>query len=208
MRFLKESWEVVRDEVMGTFQEFHSHGTFEKSLNASFIALIPKKGNASDIKDFRPISLVGCMRMCLFQEVPGVLCKLDIEKAYDHANWKFLLYLLRRMGNGDQWIKWIESCISSVMFSVLVNGSPADDTLVFCDADVSQLRYLRCILTCFQAVSGLKINVGKSVLVPVGEVSDISSLAAVLGCGVGVFPLLYMGLPLGSPPLEWGLGIR
>ncbi|XP_059635751.1 uncharacterized protein LOC132277927 [Cornus florida] len=73
----------------------------------------------------------------------------------------------------------------------------ADDTLVFCDTNVSQLRYLGCILTCFQAVSGLQINVGKRVIILVGDVLDISSLAAVLGCGVGAFPLPYLGLPLG-----------
>jgi hypothetical protein len=27
---------------------------------------------------------------------PRLLCKLDMEKAYDHMNWMFLLYLLRR----------------------------------------------------------------------------------------------------------------
>ena len=32
---------------------------FEKSLNASFLALIPKKVDAVEIKDFRPINLVG-----------------------------------------------------------------------------------------------------------------------------------------------------
>ena len=32
---------------------------FEKSLNASFLTLIPKKVDAVEIKDFRPISLVG-----------------------------------------------------------------------------------------------------------------------------------------------------
>ena len=26
--------------------------------------------------------------------VSGVICKLDIEKAYNHVNWKFLMYLL------------------------------------------------------------------------------------------------------------------
>jgi len=26
----------------------------------------------------------------------GVLCKLDLDKAYDHVNWESLLYLLKR----------------------------------------------------------------------------------------------------------------
>jgi hypothetical protein len=41
------------------FKEFHTNGKFEKSLNATFISLIPKKAGAVEIKDFRPISLVG-----------------------------------------------------------------------------------------------------------------------------------------------------
>ncbi|XP_059633982.1 uncharacterized protein LOC132276536 [Cornus florida] len=45
MRFLLESWAVVKNEVMSTFQKFHSTSVFEKSLNASFISLIPKNGN-------------------------------------------------------------------------------------------------------------------------------------------------------------------
>ena len=30
----------------------------------------------------------------------GVMCKLDIEKAYDHVYWKFLLAVLKKMGLG------------------------------------------------------------------------------------------------------------
>jgi hypothetical protein len=54
---------------------------------------------------------------------PGVLCKLDMEKAYDHVDWNFLLYLLKRCGFGEKWSSWIKHCISSVWFSMLINGS-------------------------------------------------------------------------------------
>jgi hypothetical protein len=35
----------------------------------------------------------------------------------------------------------------------------ADDTLIFCDPIADQLRDLRCLLLCFEAASGLRINV-------------------------------------------------
>jgi len=191
---------------------------------------------------------------------PGLLCKLDIEKAYDHVNWDFLLYMLRRCGFGERWCSWIAHCISSVRFSVLVNGTPsgffsssrslrhgdplspllfvivmealsklfsvtvqrgflsgfsvgsgsngvinishllfADNTLVFCGANPDHLHYLRMLLLSFEAVSGLKINLDKSVLVLVGDVDNMDDLAGILGCGVSSLPLKYLGLPLGAP---------
>jgi len=46
---------------MSMFSEFHTNGKFVTSLNATFIALIPKRSHAQNIKDYRPISSVSCI---------------------------------------------------------------------------------------------------------------------------------------------------
>ena len=62
LAFWQGCWEVVKSEVMGFFGEFYEPGSFERSLNATFLVLVPKKGKrvggAEHLKNFRPISLV------------------------------------------------------------------------------------------------------------------------------------------------------
>jgi hypothetical protein len=130
----------VKADLMNFFHNFHEHETFVKSLNATFITLIPKKLGQLETRDFRPISLIGsvykilarvlasrlqpivgtlisnsqntfiggrqildsilvaneCLESRLRSGIPGVLCKLDLEKAFDHVNRDFLYYILRR----------------------------------------------------------------------------------------------------------------
>ena len=47
-------------------------------------------------------------------------------------------------------------------------------------------------------MSRLKINLGKSVLVPVGDVINLHELVEILGCSESALPLKYLGLPLGA----------
>ena len=53
-------------------------------------------------------------------------------------------------------------------------------------------------MSCFQAFTGLEVNVGKSEIVPVGEVNNLVALASILQCRVGSMPMKYLGMPLGT----------
>ena len=78
-----------------------------------------------------------------------------------------------------------------------------DDTLVFCKDSKEQMTHLCWILAWFEALLGLKINLEKSSLLPMGKVNDVERLAFELGCNIGSLPTEYLGLPLGAKHVGW-----
>ncbi|RVW77035.1 Guanine nucleotide exchange factor SPIKE 1 [Vitis vinifera] len=127
----------------------------------------------------------------------GVLCKLDLEKAYDHINWDFLMLVMQNMGFGEKWAGWIRWCISTASFSVMINGSPVgffQSTRGLRQGDpISPYLFVLGM----EALSCL-INKASEIL-PVGSVENAEVLASELGCKVGSLPSTYLGLPLGAP---------
>jgi len=71
MIIIMNSLEGFKADVMGVFHE--------KSLNATFIALILKKSRAIDVKDFRPISLVSGVYKTIAKVLANRL-RRDVEK--------------------------------------------------------------------------------------------------------------------------------
>ena len=73
-----------------------------------------------------------------------------------------------------------------------------DDIIILCEAKKEHLTFLSWILAWFEATSGLRINLAKSELIPVGEVEEIEEMVVELGCRVGSLPTVYLGVPLGA----------
>ena len=60
---------------MGLFRDFHDHGSFVRSLNSTFMVLIPKRG-VEDLKDFIPISLTRSIYKLIAKVSPNRLKKV------------------------------------------------------------------------------------------------------------------------------------
>ena len=54
----QDCWDVVKEDLVKVFQEFHKRGIVNQSTNVTFIALVPKKSQTSEISNFRPINQV------------------------------------------------------------------------------------------------------------------------------------------------------
>nr|XP_009599592.1 uncharacterized protein LOC104095219 [Nicotiana tomentosiformis] len=231
MGFSQKCWPTVKEDVMLTLKNFHFNEYFEKSLNASYVALIPKKNEARELKDFRPISLIGSVYKIIAKvlterlktvinkligghqmafikgrqimdaslianevvdsrlksKIPGVLCKLDIEKAYDHVNRKFLLRLIKGVKARGSFIPFLflmameglNQMINTAKSNGWIKGFKvfnrqncsleishllyADDSIIFMGTQPEEMLHLRLILTTFEAVAGLHVNWGKSI---------------------------------------------
>ncbi|XP_030948949.1 uncharacterized protein LOC115972854 [Quercus lobata] len=55
--------------------------------------------------------------------------KLDMSKAYDRVEWVFLEGMMKQMGFDIRWIALIMECITTVSYSILVNGDPSESFL-------------------------------------------------------------------------------
>ena len=54
------------------------------------------------------------------------------------------------------------------------------------------------LLLCLHDVTSFKVNVHKSEMLPIGEISNVHILVEILGCRVGTLPMTYLNMPLGT----------
>ncbi len=98
-----------------------------------------------------------------------------LQRAFDDG-------LIPSVGGGD-------FCIHTLQF--------ADDMLIFFDGSCHSARVIKLILDAFSDCSGLKINFGKSSIIPINlPTSNANALANFFDCSLQGFPIKYLGLPL------------
>lgn len=58
------------------------------------------------------------------ERMGSMALKLDMAKAYDKVEWKYLEAMMRRMGFNERWISLVMNCISTFNYAILINGKP------------------------------------------------------------------------------------
>lgn len=89
--------------------------------------------------------------------------------------------------------------ISGVLTELIPGGIShiqyADDTVIMIDTSEQSIRNLKLILYCFEWLTGLKINYHKSEVFVFGAAQE-ESMANMLNCVKGNFPMKYLGIPI------------
>ena len=168
--FYKLTWPVLRRDFVVAIQSVFQFGFLPKGVNSTILALVPKKTDSMEMKDYRPIACCNVLykvvskilanrlkklfpniisdnqsafikerllmdNVLLASEMvkdyhresvsPRCVMKIDISKAFDSVQWEFVLKGLEVMGFPGRFIHWIILCITSLSFSVQVNGELA-----------------------------------------------------------------------------------
>ncbi|KAL2228422.1 UNVERIFIED_CONTAM: hypothetical protein Sindi_1821900 [Sesamum indicum] len=125
----------------------------------------------------------------------ALIPKMDIRKAYETVEWDFLLAVLQLFDFPVVFMRWIEECITTLSFSVGLNGKP--------HGFFASTRGLRQGLDYFGNWSGLRLNVQKSYLILSRSTQGLKEeMLAVLEFQKGHLPMRYLGLPLISSRLS------
>ena len=87
------------ESLMGVVYKFISK-VLANRLKTMLAKIISSQNAFVKGRQILDLVLIGneCIGSQLCYGIPGLLCKLDLEKAYDHVSWDFLLHLLQKCG--------------------------------------------------------------------------------------------------------------
>ena len=168
--FFTTAWSIIAPDFIVAVRSIFRYGFLPKWINSTTLALVPKKIDSMEMRDYRPIAccnvlykvvskiLANRLRILLPRMVsanqsafaqgrllmenvllaselvkdyhkedvsPRCLMKIDISKAFDSVQWSFVLRGLEAMEVPGKFIHGVRLCITTLSFSVQVNGELA-----------------------------------------------------------------------------------
>ncbi|GKC04027.1 protein LAZ1 [Tanacetum coccineum] len=148
---------------------------------------------------------------------PRCAFKVDIQKAYDTVNWRFLGFVLKCFGFHHTMVNWVMACMKSpskVRLSDsfrfhkhyedlgIINVCFADDLFLFARGDVESVKVIMESLNEFKMVSGLVPNILKSTIYFCNVLNHVkSAILNIMPFLEGTLLVKYLGVPLISSRL-------
>ncbi|XP_026400176.1 uncharacterized protein LOC113296053 [Papaver somniferum] len=187
------------------FSELQDRGFLDWRLKNTFISLTPKKDTMEEVNDRRPISLVNGV----YKTLSKVLAKRS--EGYFKS--------MKGIQQGDPLSQFlflvVHKSLTVIMLKVQANGHLngfqvsmggtkishlqfVDDTLIFLEVNINQVKFLRILVLCFELLTGLHVNFLKSHMYGVDYDGDMSIFTSLLGCYNSTLPITYLELPLGD----------
>ncbi|KAH9672067.1 reverse transcriptase domain-containing protein [Citrus sinensis] len=180
--FYQKFWHIVGEDVVLACLKFLQDASFPVGLNDTSIVLIPKKQRPEFLSNMRPIALCNVLykiiskmlanRMKLvldlvisdsqsaFRKRQGkngvAALKIDMSKAYDRIEWKFLQDMMPKMGFDAKWVAlmMLSPSVSHLFFS--------DDSFLFFWANDNEANLIKHLLAVYGRASGQVVNFSKS----------------------------------------------
>ena len=169
--FFQTYWPDIGMDINEAVLSSLNSSSLLKSINHTFISLIPKVKNPERVTEFRPIILCNLIYKIISKVIANRLkpllnsiisetqsafiasrlitdnvliafellhhmktgclgkigfmsLKLNMSKAYDRVEWVFLKNILLRSGFQQSWVNLIMECVTTLSYSILVNGEP------------------------------------------------------------------------------------
>ncbi|GKA54135.1 cysteine-rich receptor-like protein kinase [Tanacetum coccineum] len=201
-KYIKKLWDIFKRDLVVALRWFWEKMEVSKGCNASFVMLIPKVNDPIGLKDFRPISLIGCyhkiVSKIMAERVKKVIGNVvgEVQNAFIQGRFisdgilianETVEYMRKKKKRGlilkfgDRWCRRVEACLTSSSMSILVNGSPTNEFRI--EKGVRQgdpLSHFLCIVAAegLNAIVQEAITKGifKGVLVGKDEVRVIRSI--------------------------------
>ncbi|XP_073041827.1 uncharacterized protein [Primulina eburnea] len=142
--FFQKFWQVIGPDIVFASCQWLENMAFPSSLNDTNVVLIPKDDQPESMKDFRPISLCNVLKNK--GRIGDVAIKIDISKAYDRVDWKYLRLILLKLGFSDKLKSGVHQQSLSLLF--------ADDSMFFFRSTIQETNAMKIILATYEQASG------------------------------------------------------